>query len=111
MNMHLTFRIGVFYKDEDWMEKIFAKVIRYIGINQIPNIDFSLKQHPCYIKILGTSRNDLITIYFIKPEIARGYKFDRIYYQADLDDEAFNRMLTTAIGNIPRCIYEDVEVR
>lgn len=32
-------------------------------------------------------------------------------YQADLDDEAFNRMLTTAIGNIPRCIYEDVEVR
>lgn len=106
MNIHLTFRIGVYYEDEDWMKKIFAKVIRYIGVNQIPNIDFSLTRCPQYIKI-----NDLVTIYFIRPEIARGYKFDRIYYQAGLDDEAFNRMLTTVLGNTPKCIYEDVEVR
>ena len=45
-DVYLNFKIGVFYKDYDWMEKIFARIIKDIGRNrpwEIKHMDFSLR--------------------------------------------------------------------
>ena len=93
-DVYLNFKIGVFYKDYDWMEKIFARIIKDIGRErpwEIKNIDLSLREYPYYIKI-----HDLITIYFVKPDDScRGYKFDRLYYQGDFNEEETARMIAS----------------
>ena len=91
-NVYLKFRIGVFYKDCDWMEIAFARIIKDLGINRadISDIGISLKQYPYHINI-----GDLVTIYFVKPDdTCIGYRFDRIYYQRGLNEDENAIMLT-----------------
>ena len=91
-NVYLKFKIGVFYKDYDWMEIAFARVLKDLGINRgdISDVGISLKQYPYHIDI-----DDLITIYFVKPDdTCIGYRFDRIYYQRELNEDEIAIMLT-----------------
>lgn len=84
-DVYLKFKIGVFYKDYDWMETVFARIIKDLGIDRadISDIGISLKQYPYHINI-----GDLVTIYFVKPDdTCIGYRFDRIYYQRGLNEE------------------------
>ena len=101
-DVYLKFKIGVFYKDYDWMERIFARIIRDIGRNQsweMKNIDFSLRTYPYYIKI-----GDLVTIYFVKPDDCIGYRFDRIYGQKDFNEEEIAIMKASRSFNYPESL-------
>ena len=47
-------------------------------------------------KCEALSRGSSLTIYFVKPnDSCRGYKFDRLYYQGDFNEEETARMIAS----------------
>lgn len=85
---HITItNIGIFYKDKKWKDDLFEELIR--------------EAHECKT-LYSVTKNEIrfrdshinINIIFVKAnEHSRGHRFDRIYYQNDIDQNTFSVMI------------------
>ena len=79
--------IGIFYKDKKWKDDLFEELVR--------------EAHECKT-LYNVTENKIqfcdsyinINIIFVEAnEHSRGHRFDRIYYQNDIDDNTFSMMI------------------
>lgn len=79
--------IGIFYKDQKWKDNLFEELVR--------------EAHECKT-LCSVTKNIIrfcdsyinINIIFVKAnEHSRGHRFDRIYYQNDIDQNTFSMVI------------------
>lgn len=79
--------IGIFYKDRKWKDDLFEELIR--EAHECRTL-YSVTEN----KIRFCDSHININIIFVEAnERSRGYKFDRIYYQNDIDQNTFSMMI------------------
>ena len=85
---HITItNIGIFYKDKKWRDDLFEELVREAHECKTLNIVTKNKIRFCdsYINI---------NITFVEVnERSRGHRFDRIYYQNDIDQNTFSMII------------------
>ena len=85
---NITFtNIGIFYKDQEWKDNLFEELVR--------------EAHECRT-LYSVTKNKIqfydshinINIIFVEAnERPRGHRFDRIYYQNDIDQNTFSMVI------------------
>jgi len=85
---HITItNIGIFYKDQKWKDDLFEELVR--------------EAHECKT-LCNVTKNKIqfldshinINIIFVNAnEHSRGHRFDRIYYQNDIDQDTFSMII------------------
>ena len=82
----LGFKIGIFYKDPEWLESKHEEIIKSISAIMI--------HHYTKTKIF---LQDGTSIEFV-PAVSRcGNAFDRVFYQEGIDDDVIHQMITPTL--------------
>ena len=83
-NIYLGFYIGIFYKDEEWAKQLYDEIIEDLMANSL--FDSRLSRYSKYEKYITI--NPYCNIKFVPINTcARGYKFNRIYFQKGIPKE------------------------
>lgn len=79
--------IGIFYKDQEWKDDLFEELVR--EAHKCKTL-YSVTENK--IRLCDTYIN--INIIFVRVnEYPRGHRFDRIYYQNDIDQNTFSMVI------------------
>lgn len=95
MYINDKFKIGIFFTDNKWAEERFKELIDEINYD-----DYKAQEN---YKILI---NGPVMIEFIKiTPSARGYQFDRVYYQSTIQQNMVDQILFPAVNHsVPKPI-------
>ncbi len=90
-----TLRIGIFTKTRERADYVFEKIVRKIGAEKIKYVKRD-KYHGSNRCILlnGTTIDTIIA-----SDSCRGRKFDKIFYDNDIDTETFNCIVRPCLLN------------
>ena len=81
--------IGIFYKDQKWKDDLFEELLR--EAHECKTL-YSYSVTENRIRFCDTYIN--INIIFVGAnEHSRGHRFDRIYYQNDIDQNTFSMVI------------------
>ena len=91
----LRFKIGIFYKDPEWLESKHKEIIKSIPAIMIHH----------YTKT-NIFLQDGTSIEFV-PTVSRcGNAFDRVFYQNGIDDDVIHQMITPTLKHFrPMIMY------
>ena len=97
-NIRTSFNIGIFYLDKGWREKIYEDLVDRLKDGHIINRrtkECILLDGGTYIRFLPVT------------SAARGYKFDKIYYQKDVSEEELNTIIRPTALPVIQYVFED----
>lgn len=86
-NIDLGFYIGIFYQDEKWAKQLYDEIIEHLKANNL--FDSGLSKFSKDYKYITI--NPYYHIKFVPADNrARGYRFNRVYYQKGIDKEVID---------------------
>lgn len=100
---YIGFKVGVFYKNEEWVQKWFEKLIEYLDDN---NCQYTLRKSR-YQPFVVTLSDGTCIFSCRAAESSRGQALDRAYLQPGIDKDIVDNVIKPTVKT-SRIIIEDL---